>query len=64
MASSDDAVVNHAVSIANSAFESGIWSQADVRHRAKVLNNIAAALREQIPRLAEMEVKQTGRAIR
>ena len=43
---------------------SGVWSRADVRERAKVLNNIAAILRENIPRLAEMEVYQTGRAIK
>ena len=36
----------------------------DVRERAKVLFNIAGNLRTNIPRLAEMEVEQTGRAVR
>jgi acyl-CoA reductase-like NAD-dependent aldehyde dehydrogenase len=45
-------------------FESGVWSRSDVRLRANVLNNIAKNLRLNIPRLAEMEVAQTGRAIR
>lgn len=52
------------VHIAHSTFESGIWSRDDVRHRAEVLNKIAANLRLNIPRLAQMEVHQTGRAIR
>jgi acyl-CoA reductase-like NAD-dependent aldehyde dehydrogenase len=56
--------VNNAANIAQKVFESGIWSKADVRERAKILNNIAANLRMEIPRLAELEVAQTGRSIR
>ena len=53
-----------AVNIAQDTFESGVWSRADVRQRAEVLNKIAANLRLNISRLAKMEVHQTGRAIR
>ena len=42
----------------------GVWSKSDVRHRAKVLNNVAEELRKEIPRLIELEVWQTGRAKR
>ena len=60
----DDKIVDHAINVAHKAYESGIWSRSDVRHRAKVLNTIAENLRREIPRLAEMEVSQTGRAMR
>ena len=62
--SADDETVNMAIDVAHRAYESGIWSRSDVRHRAKVLNTIAENLRKEIPRLAEMEVSQTGRAVR
>jgi acyl-CoA reductase-like NAD-dependent aldehyde dehydrogenase len=62
--SADAAYVDYAVNIAHKTFESGVWSRSDVRARAVVLNNIAIKLRENIPRLAKMEVAQTGRAIR
>lgn len=56
--------VNNVIEVAQTTFESGIWSRSDVRERAKVLNKIAENLRLNIPRLAEMEVLQTGRAVR
>jgi aminomuconate-semialdehyde/2-hydroxymuconate-6-semialdehyde dehydrogenase len=56
--------VAHAVEIAQQTFESGVWSRSDVRFRAEVLNKIAANLRTNIPRLAQLEVAQTGRAIK
>jgi acyl-CoA reductase-like NAD-dependent aldehyde dehydrogenase len=62
--STDVKVARKVIEDAHTTFESGVWSRADVRERAKVLNNIAAILRENIPRLAEMEVYQTGRAIK
>lgn len=64
MKSADAEYVDYAVSVAQKTFESGVWSRCDVRERANVLNKIAAKLRENIPRLAKMEVAQTGRAIR
>jgi acyl-CoA reductase-like NAD-dependent aldehyde dehydrogenase len=62
--SADPEYVDYAVNIAQSTFESGVWSRADVRFRANVLNKIATRLRENIPRLARLEVAQTGRALR
>lgn len=56
--------VNEAIDIAHKTHESGVWARADVRERAKVLNKCAENLRANIPRLADMEVAQTGRAVR
>jgi acyl-CoA reductase-like NAD-dependent aldehyde dehydrogenase len=64
VASADAKVVTDACEIAHKSFESGVWSRSDVRHRAKVLQNMADALRSDINRLAELEVSQTGRAVR
>lgn len=62
--SANTAVVNSTIDIAHNTFKSGIWSKADVRERAKVLTNIANNLRDDIPRLLDLEVDQTGRAVR
>lgn len=62
--STDVKLARKVIDDAHEAFESGVWSQRDVRERAKVLGNIAELLRANIPRLAEMEVYQTGRAIK
>ena len=61
-ATADD--VNDAVERAHRVFLSGDWSRRDVRQRAEVMQNIARLLRENLPQLAELEVKQTGRSIR
>jgi acyl-CoA reductase-like NAD-dependent aldehyde dehydrogenase len=53
-----------AIEVGNRVFEEGVWSRADVRLRAKVLNDIAAELRKELPKLAHYEVAQTGRAIK
>lgn len=55
---------NRAIEVAQKAFESGVWSKADVRHRAKVLMDIANALRAGLPRFHDLESLQTGRPIR
>ncbi len=55
---------NEAIKIAQQVFDSGVWSKSDVRHRGKVLNNIAEAMRAEVPRLLELEVAQTGRPIK
>ena len=62
--SASPADVNNAVEVAQKAFDSGVWSRMDVRERSKILYKIADNLRANIPRLAEMEVEQTGRAVR
>lgn len=61
-ATKDD--VDSAAICAQEAFVSGKWSRLDVRERSKVLYQIAANLRSNIPRLADMEVAQTGRPVR
>lgn len=55
---------NAAIDLGNEVFENGVWSRADARVRAKVLNNIAEELRKELPNLVPMEVAQTGRAIK
>ena len=62
--SADKNVVDIAVQTAHNVFEEGTWSRSDVRYRAKILSAIAENLRKDIPRLAELEVYQTGRAVR
>jgi acyl-CoA reductase-like NAD-dependent aldehyde dehydrogenase len=52
------------VNTAHKVFKSGIWSKA-LRHvRADTLDRIAELLTKNLPRLIELEVRQTGRAIR
>jgi acyl-CoA reductase-like NAD-dependent aldehyde dehydrogenase len=60
----DTTTVNRAIKNADDVFKNGTWSKIDVRERAKVLNQIAINLRSNIPRLANLEVAQTGRAVR
>ncbi|PSN61778.1 aldehyde dehydrogenase-like protein [Corynespora cassiicola Philippines] len=61
-ASSED--VDEVVKHAHSIFKSGVWSKAPRHVRADVLDKIAELLTANLPRLIELEVKQTGRAIR
>lgn len=60
----DAADVDDAVAAARAAFDSGVWSRADVRERADVMAACAQALAERVPEIAELESIQTGRAIR
>ena len=59
-----EAQTKKAIEVAHATFESGVWSKTEVRHRANVLNAMAVELRAEIPRLLELEVAQTGRAIK
>ncbi|KAH8724978.1 aldehyde dehydrogenase-like protein [Phaeosphaeriaceae sp. PMI808] len=56
--------VDDAVKAAYDAFSSGIWSRAPRHVRADTLDRIAGLLTRDLPRLIELEVLQTGRAIR
>ncbi|KAE8839096.1 hypothetical protein HRS9139_03479 [Pyrenophora teres f. teres] len=56
--------VEHAVQTAHKAFKSGVWSKAPRHVRADTLDRIAQLLVQNLPRLIELEVRQTGRAIR
>jgi len=61
-ASAED--IGKAVASGHEAYRSGVWSRADVRLRADVLQRISQGLRERLEELAELESRQTGRAIR
>ncbi len=57
-------ITDHAIHVAHRTYQSGVWSKADVRERSKVLQQISVDLRSRINELAELEVVQTGRAVR
>jgi acyl-CoA reductase-like NAD-dependent aldehyde dehydrogenase len=56
--------VDATVKMAHAVFKSGIWSKAPRHVRADTLDRIAELLTKNLPRLIELEVRQTGRAIR
>ncbi|KAH7088684.1 Aldehyde/histidinol dehydrogenase, partial [Paraphoma chrysanthemicola] len=56
--------VDAAVRTAHDVFKSGAWSKAPRHVRAETLDRIAELLTQDIARLIELEVLQTGRAIR
>ncbi|OAL03678.1 aldehyde dehydrogenase-like protein [Phaeosphaeriaceae sp. SRC1lsM3a] len=56
--------VNETVEMAHKVFKSGIWSKAPRHVRADTLDRVAELLTKNLPRLIELEVRQTGRAIR
>jgi acyl-CoA reductase-like NAD-dependent aldehyde dehydrogenase len=56
--------VDEAVKKAQAVFKSGVWSKAPRHVRADTLDRIAELLIKNLPRLIELEVRQTGRAIR
>ncbi|KAH7069224.1 aldehyde dehydrogenase-like protein [Paraphoma chrysanthemicola] len=56
--------VDATVRTAHSVFKSGVWSKAPRHVRAETLDRIAELLTQDIARLIELEVLQTGRAIR
>lgn len=56
--------VNETVEMAHEIFKSGVWSKAPRHVRADMLDRVAELLTKTLPRLIELEVRQTGRAIR
>jgi acyl-CoA reductase-like NAD-dependent aldehyde dehydrogenase len=56
--------VAETVQTAHKIFKSGVWSKAPRHVRADTLDRIAELLTKNLPRLIELEVRQTGRAIR
>jgi acyl-CoA reductase-like NAD-dependent aldehyde dehydrogenase len=56
--------VDSVVKTAHKVFKSGVWSKAPRHVRADTLDRIAELLTRSLPRLIELEVRQTGRAIR
>lgn len=54
---------DRAVEAARNSFEHGKWKRAPVGKRARVLNKIAAIMRERYDELIEMEVLNSGKSI-
>lgn len=52
------------ISAAHAAFRAGTWSRSPRHHRADVLDRAAELLTAQLPSLIDLEVRQTGRAVR
>jgi betaine-aldehyde dehydrogenase len=55
--------VDLAVHAARRAFDSGPWAASTPQSRAQVLFKLAAKVRENLPALAEMETRNTGKPI-
>src|ERR1700680_1220386 len=60
-ASADD--VNRAVAAAKAAFEEGPWSTTTAQERGRVLFRLADKVRQNLPALAELECRNTGKPI-
>src|SRR4051812_18517102 len=60
-ANADD--VNRAVAAAKTAFEEGPWSSTTAQERGRVLFRMAEKVRQNLPALAELECRNTGKPI-
>src|SRR5580658_6143490 len=60
-ASADD--VNRAVAAAKAAFEEGPWATSTAQERGRVLFRLADKVRQNLPALAELECRNTGKPI-
>src|ERR1700758_2774481 len=60
-ANADD--VNRAVAAAKSAFEDGPWATTTAQERGRVLFRMADKVRQNLPALAELECRNTGKPI-
>src|ERR1035438_4725102 len=60
-ASGDD--VNRAVAAAKAAFEEGPWATTTAQERGRVLFRLADKVRQNLPALAELECRNTGKPI-
>src|SRR3982750_4120431 len=60
-ANADD--VNRAVAAARAAFEEGPWASTTAQERGRVLFRIADKVRQNLPALAELECRNTGKPI-
>src|SRR6476659_9646449 len=60
-ANADD--VNRAVAAAKAAFEEGPWSSTTAQERGRVLFRMAEKVRQNLPTLAELECRNTGKPI-
>src|ERR1700689_3577321 len=55
--------VNRAVAAAKSAFEDGPWATTTAQERGRVLFRLAEKVRANLPALAELECRNTGKPI-
>jgi betaine-aldehyde dehydrogenase len=60
-ANADD--VNRAVAAAKTAFEDGPWSSTTAQERGRVLFRLAEKIRQNAPKLAELEARNCGKPI-
>src|SRR5580765_5303285 len=60
-ANADD--VNRAVAAAKAAFEEGPWATTTAQERGRVLFRLAEKIRQNLPMLAELECRNTGKPI-
>src|SRR5438309_3721916 len=60
-ANADD--VNRAVAAAKAAFEEGPWATTTAQERGRVLFRLADKIRQNLPMLAELECRNTGKPI-
>ncbi|KAM0753077.1 aldehyde dehydrogenase-like protein [Meredithblackwellia eburnea MCA 4105] len=56
--------VQHAITVGQAAFDSGVWSRMAPADRAAVMTNIARLFATKVSTLAVLESKQTGRPLR
>src|SRR3984893_5983047 len=55
--------VNRAVAAAKSAFDEGPWASTTAQERGRVLFRLAEKIRQNLPMLAELECRNTGKPI-
>ena len=55
--------VNRAVAAAKAAFEEGPWATTTAQERGRVLFRLAEKVRQNLPALAELECRNTGKPI-
>src|SRR3974377_2403664 len=60
-ANADD--VNRAAAAAKSAFEEGPWATTTAQERGRVLFRLAEKVRQNLPALAELECRNSGKPI-
>src|SRR6202161_1526961 len=55
--------VNRAVAAARTAFDSGAWPQTTAQDRGRILFRLAERIRQEAPKLAEVESRKSGQPI-
>src|SRR5262252_4557276 len=60
---SEAADVDRAVNAARAAFDSGPWPQTTAQDRGRILFKLAEKIRQNLPAIAELECRNTGKPI-